>query len=84
MVVGYRDLACIRIGDAMLADNEQDRSSQALIALAAVGIAILDQLQVQNEHLEAIRNHLDDIGTTLLNAAGAGGAIKVDDQGRLV
>ena len=40
-------------------------------------IAIAEQLAEQTKHLELIRDHLDDIGSALLNAAGPDGAIKV-------
>jgi hypothetical protein len=48
------------------------------LAQAAAQIALVEQRQEQNEHLEQIRNHLDDISTVLRNAEGAGGAIKID------
>jgi hypothetical protein len=47
-------------------------------AQAAALIAIAERLEVQNEHLEYIRNHLDDIGTALVGAVGRTGGICVD------
>jgi len=49
------------------------------MALAAAMIAATERLDEQNKHLEQICNHLDDIGTTLLDARGPDGALKVYD-----
>jgi len=50
----------------------------AQMAQAAALIALVERLDEQNEHLDYIRNHLDDIGTVLLNASGPMGAISID------
>jgi len=46
-------------------------------AQAAALIALVEKVEAQNEHLGFIRDHLDDIGTVLLNSAGPMGSINI-------
>ena len=61
--------------------SENGYQHDAMLAQAAAAIALVERMDTQNEHLDAIRNHLDDIASVLLNAEGADGALKVYTPG---